>query len=124
MDLAAASAKLARSPVVGLIGLLLPEDVAGSLTEIGDERQLALSRRVRRGLRRAGRDPDPARLRPKAVRRYCAIIGCQLSQRDRLTTDLAQQLVERSRASLRQLPVDEVQARGGRHARGATAADG
>ena len=110
--------------VVGLAGVFYRRGVAGSLSEVGDDRQLDFIDAFAAIFAELAADPDGPRFRPKAVRGYCTLADYHLSRRDRLTSGLAHKLVERSRASLAQLPADEVRDGGGRDARGPTAADG
>ena len=94
--------------VVGLAGVFYRRGVAGSLSEVGDDRQLDFIDAFAAIFAELASDADGPRFRPKAVRGYCTLVDYHLSRRDRLTPGLAQQLVERSRASLGQLPADEV----------------
>ena len=110
--------------VVGLAGVFYRRGVGGSLSEVGDDRQLDFIDAFAEIFAELAADPDGDRFRPKAVRGYCTLVDYHLSRRDRLTSGLAERLVERVGRRSRQLPADEVQDGGGRHARGATAADG
>ncbi len=94
--------------VVGLAGVFYRRGVAGSLSEVGDDRQLDFIDAFAAIFTELAADPDGPRFRPKAVRGYCTLVDYHLSRRDRLTSGLAHKLVERSRASLAQLPADEV----------------
>jgi glycosyltransferase involved in cell wall biosynthesis len=96
--------------VVGLAGLFYRRGLAGSLSEVADDRQLDFIDAFAAIFAELAADPEGARFRPKAVRGYCTLVDYHLSRQDRLTPGLASRLVERCRASLRQLPADEVQA--------------
>lgn len=61
--------------VTGLLGVFYRRGVASSLTQIGDVRQLDFIRAFDEVVAGAAEDADAARLLPKAVRTYCAIIS-------------------------------------------------
>ena len=96
--------------VVGMIGIFYRQGVANSLTQVGDERQLDFIDAFEQIFAELSGDPERDRFMPKAVRTYCSIINHHLSLRDRLTPTLSAHLVERSRASIGQLPAGEVKA--------------
>lgn len=96
--------------VIGMIGIFYRQGVANSLTQVGDERQLDFIDAFEELFAELETDRDAARFRPKALRTYCAVINHHLTLRDRLTPALGNRLVERSRASLAQLPAREVRA--------------
>jgi glycosyltransferase involved in cell wall biosynthesis len=94
--------------VVGMIGIFYRQGVANSLTQVGDERQLDFIDAFEQIFAELYDDPEGDRFMPKAIRTYCSIINHHLSLRDRLTRKLSAHLVERSRASLSQLPAGNV----------------
>jgi glycosyltransferase involved in cell wall biosynthesis len=90
--------------VVGLLGLHYRRNIATSLTQIADDRQLdflpAFDQIV--ALVRADRDADA--LLPKAIRSYCAVMLHHLGRLDRFEPALAAQLVAGCREALHRLP--------------------
>ncbi|PJE96780.1 glycosyl transferase [Streptomyces carminius] len=89
--------------VVGLTGIFYRRGVAGSLTRIGDERQLDFIPAFDLLVEETSRDPDAAALLPKAVRTYCAVLHHHLTG-DRFEPRLARTLRARCAAALRRLP--------------------
>jgi len=96
--------------VVGLAGVFYRRGVSGSLSEVGDDRQLDFVDAFAAIFAELSQDPDGERFRPKAVRGFCTLVDFHLSRQDRLTPRVASRLVEHCRTTLRQLPADEVQA--------------
>ena len=94
--------------VVGLAGVFYRRGIAGSLSEVGDDRQLDFIDAFARIFAELADDPDGDRFRPKAVRSSCTLLDYHLSRRDRLAPSVAERLVERGRASLGRLPAPEV----------------
>lgn len=90
--------------VVGLLGVFYRRAVATSLTQIGDERQLAFIRSFDLVLDELAGDPDADRLMPKAVRTYCAIIHHHLGNIDRFEPAVARRLKALSAGALRRMP--------------------
>ncbi|GGO83282.1 glycosyltransferase family 2 protein [Wenjunlia tyrosinilytica] len=90
--------------VVGLFGIFYRRAVATSLTQIGDERQLAFIRSFDQVLDDVAKDPEADRLMPKAVRTYCAIINHHLSNIDRFEPAVARRLKSMSAQALRRMP--------------------
>jgi glycosyltransferase involved in cell wall biosynthesis len=92
--------------VVGLLGVFYRRAVATSLTQIGDERQLAFIRSFDLVLEGVAGDPDADRFLPKAVRTYCAIISHHLSNIERFEPAVARRLKTLSAQALRRMPQD------------------
>jgi hypothetical protein len=82
--------------------------VATSLTQIGDERQLAFIRSFDLVLADLYDDPDADRLLPKAVRTYCAIINHHLGNIDRFEPTVARKLKAMSADAMRRMPQDHL----------------
>lgn len=93
--------------VVGLTGVFYRRGVAGSLTRIGDERQLDFIPAYDRLVEETSRDRDAAALLPKAVRTYCAVVHHHLTS-DRFDAHVARTVRARCAAALRRLPDDLV----------------
>lgn len=91
--------------VVGLLGVFYRRGVASSLTQIGDVRQLDFIRAFDQVVAQTAEDPDAARLLPKAVRTYCAIISHHLTS-GRFEPHVARTLRAKSAAALKRLPAD------------------
>lgn len=89
-------------------GYFYRRDVAGSLTTIGDERQLHFFDAYDAVERDIDADPALERFRPKLVRSYVAIIAHHEEHRDRLHPVVHRRYVVRARARLRSLPQDLV----------------
>lgn len=97
--------------VTGLLGVFYLRGVASSLTQIGDVRQLDFIRAFDEVVAGAAEDADAARLLPKAVRTYCAIISHHLGSVERFEPAVARKLKAMSAAALRRMPqgaLDEV----------------
>lgn len=92
--------------VTGLLGVFYRRGVASSLTQIGDVRQLDFIRAFDEVLAGAAGDPDAARLVPKAVRTYCAIISHHLGSIERFEPAVARKLKAMSAAALGRMPQD------------------
>ncbi|MEO5877618.1 MAG: glycosyltransferase family 2 protein, partial [Streptosporangiaceae bacterium] len=86
--------------VVSLFGVFYRREVAGSLTQIGDERQLHFFDAFDLVLDELAGDPDGERFLSKAIRNYCAMMAFHLTGRDRLTAPLQRRLRARARATL------------------------
>jgi glycosyltransferase involved in cell wall biosynthesis len=95
--------------VVGLTGLFYRREVTGSLTDIGDERQLDFLDAYSILLDEVRRDPEADRFMPKAVRAFCAVIASHLERDRRFPRPLRAELHRRSAAALRAIPGDLVQ---------------
>ncbi|TDD41754.1 glycosyltransferase family 2 protein [Nonomuraea terrae] len=89
--------------VVSLAGVFYRRMVAGSLTQVGDERQLHFFD----AFELVFKDVDP-RFLPKAVRNFCALLGHHLELGDRFTPELRARFEERGAQMLRALPVELV----------------
>jgi glycosyltransferase involved in cell wall biosynthesis len=94
--------------VVSEAGYFYRREVAGSLTTIGDERQLHFFDAYDAVLRDLDADAALDRFRPKAVRSYVGIIAHHEHHRDRLHPAVHRRYVARARARLRSLPQDLV----------------
>ncbi|MEU7280188.1 glycosyltransferase family 2 protein [Streptomyces sp. NPDC045431] len=91
---------------VSTLGVFYRRGVSSSLTQIGDARQLDFLRAFDLVIEETAADPDSARLLPKAVRTYCAIIAHHVGSIDRFERPVARALRGRSAAALRRLPQD------------------
>jgi glycosyltransferase involved in cell wall biosynthesis len=94
--------------VVSLMGVFYRRGVAGSLTQIGDVRQLDFIRAFDQVIEETATDPDADRLLPKAVRTYCAIIAHHLSEIDKFEPGVAKQLRAMSAAAIKRMPQELV----------------
>ena len=95
--------------VIGLLGVFYRRDVTGSLTSIGDERQLHFFD----SLDLIGaelEDPDFAAYRPKYVRTYVGLIAHHEESRARLQPAVHKRFRDRARRTLGRLPADLVDA--------------
>ncbi|MFJ8546544.1 glycosyltransferase family 2 protein [Streptomyces sp. NPDC093586] len=92
--------------VTGLLGVFYRRGVASSLTQIGDVRQLDFIRAFDQVVAETAADTDAARLLPKAVRTYCAIISHHLGSIERFEPAVARRLKAMSAAALRRMPKD------------------
>ncbi|WP_306369798.1 glycosyltransferase family 2 protein [Nocardiopsis sp. CC223A] len=100
------AASYARVPV---IGVFYRRQVTGSLTQIGDERQLHFLDACDRIMAMAAADPESDRFLPKALRTYCALMLFQIDKRDRLPRHLQQELVTRCTEALRAFPAEHLE---------------
>lgn len=91
---------------VGLLGVYYRRGVASSLTQIGDVRQLDFIRAFDQVVEETSRDPEAARLLPKAVRTYCAIMAHHLGSIERFEPVVARKLRSLSSGALKRLPQD------------------
>jgi glycosyltransferase involved in cell wall biosynthesis len=96
--------------VVSEPGYFYRREVAGSLTTIGDERQLHFFDAYDAVEREIDGDPALERFRPKLVRSYVGIIAHHEEHRDRLHPAVHRRYVARARARLRSLPQELVTA--------------
>ncbi|MEU5099425.1 glycosyltransferase family 2 protein [Streptomyces sp. NPDC020996] len=92
--------------VVSLLGVFYRRGVASSLTQIGDARQLDFIRAFDQVIEETAADPDAARLLPKAVRTYCAIIDHHLSDEAKWEPAVARQLRSLAAAAMQRMPQD------------------
>ncbi|GAA3297581.1 glycosyltransferase family 2 protein [Streptomyces cinereospinus] len=92
--------------VVGLLGVFYRRGVAGSLTQIGDVRQLDFIRAFDQVVEETAADRDADRLLPKAVRTYCAIIAHHLSEIEKFEPSVARQLRIMAAAAIKRMPQD------------------
>ncbi|MEU6100944.1 glycosyltransferase family 2 protein [Streptomyces flaveolus] len=95
--------------VTGLLGVFYRRGVASSLTQIGDVRQLDFIRAFDQVVAETAADADAARLLPKAVRTYCAIISHHLGSIERFEPAVARKLKAMSAAALRRMPQDALE---------------
>ncbi|REE98385.1 glycosyltransferase family 2 protein [Thermomonospora umbrina] len=94
--------------VVSLFGVFYRREVAGSLTQIGDERQLHYFDAFDQVLADLADDPERDRFHLKALRTYCQMISFHLQQQSRLAPDLRRRQRERAVAFLRGLPHEDL----------------
>lgn len=92
--------------VVSLLGVFYRRGVAGSLTQIGDVRQLDFIRAFDQVVEETAADRDAAKLLPKAVRTYCAIIAHHLSGIEKFEPPVAKQLRVMAAAAIKRMPQD------------------
>ncbi|MGA4840005.1 glycosyltransferase family 2 protein [Streptomyces sp. G45] len=90
--------------VVSLLGVFYRRGVASSLTQIGDVRQLDFIKAFDQVVRETAEDREAARLLPKAVRTYCAIISHHLGSIERFEPAVAKKLKTLSAAALKRMP--------------------
>lgn len=90
--------------VVSIAGLFYRRSVSGSLTQIGDERQLHFFDAFDLVLSELVGDPKETQLIRKAVRTYCAIIAHHLAERERLSPSLRRRLRARARTTVEGFP--------------------
>ncbi|MBB5934828.1 glycosyltransferase family 2 protein [Streptomyces zagrosensis] len=90
--------------VLGMLGVFYRRGVASSLTQIGDVRQLDFIRAFDQVIEETARDKDAARLLPKAVRTYCAIISHHLGGIERFEPAVARKLRTMSAAAMKRMP--------------------
>ncbi|MEV7612346.1 glycosyltransferase family 2 protein [Streptomyces sp. NPDC089799] len=91
---------------VGLPGIFYRRGVSTSLTQIGDVRQLDFIRAFDQVITDTAADRDAAKLLPKAVRTYCAIIAHHIGSIERFEPDVAKKLRSMSAAALGRMPQD------------------
>ncbi|MEU7893846.1 glycosyltransferase family 2 protein [Nonomuraea sp. NPDC049152] len=89
--------------VVSLAGLFYRRGVSGSLTQIGDERQLHFFD----AFELVFEDLEPEFM-PKAVRNFCALFAHHLEIADRFTPELRHRFEARGAAMVRALPAELV----------------
>lgn len=89
--------------VVSLAGVFYRRQVSGSLTQVGDERQLHFFDAFELVLK----DVEPEFL-PKAVRNFCALLAHHLEIAGRFTPALRARFEERGAQMVRSLPADLV----------------
>ncbi|MEV0231310.1 glycosyltransferase family 2 protein [Nonomuraea sp. NPDC050786] len=89
--------------VVSLAGVFYRRMVSGSLTQVGDERQLHFFD----AFELVFKDLEPEFL-PKAVRNFCALLAHHLEIADRFTPALRARFEERGAHMVRALPADVV----------------
>lgn len=92
--------------VVGLLGVHYRRNIASSLTQLADERQFDFVKAFDQIVAQVQEDRDGARLLPKAVRSYCAVMLHHLGQLERYPPALAVELEGLCRAALRRLPAE------------------
>ncbi|MFE6776115.1 glycosyltransferase family 2 protein [Streptomyces sp. NPDC057702] len=90
--------------VLGTLGVFYRRGVASSLTQIGDVRQLDFIRAFDQVIEETSRDREAARLLPKAVRTYCAIISHHLGGIERFEPAVARKLRTMSAAAMKRMP--------------------
>ncbi|MFL1380171.1 MULTISPECIES: glycosyltransferase family 2 protein [unclassified Nocardiopsis] len=95
----------ARIPV---LGLFYRRGLAGSLTQIGDSRQLHFLDAFRTVLDDVLADREAERFLPKAVRTFCAILLNQAEKGDRLSPQDRKEMFSRGRELLTSLPAQHI----------------
>lgn len=91
--------------VTGLKGLFYRRNVEGSLTSIGDRRQLHFIDAFDRIIADLGKDPEAeSRYLHKAIRSYCAITAHHLRSDQRFTPELRMELRRAASAAIHRLP--------------------
>lgn len=93
--------RAASYAVVSLFGVCYRREVAGSLTKVGDARQLHFFDAFDKVLAELAEDPDRDRFAGKAVQTYSAMIAHHLAEQDRLAPPLRHRLRQRARTTLR-----------------------
>ncbi|MGW8360756.1 glycosyltransferase family 2 protein [Streptomyces wedmorensis] len=88
------------------LGVFYRRGVSTSLTQIGDVRQLDFIRAFDQVIEETAKDRDAARLLPKAVRTYCAVISHHIGSIERFEPEVARQLKAMSAGALRRMPQD------------------
>ncbi|MFG3355845.1 glycosyltransferase family 2 protein [Streptomyces sp. NPDC048001] len=96
--------------VVPLHGVFYRRGLAGSLTQIGDVRQLDFVRAFDQVLAELADDPERDVLMPKAVRGYCVVVAHHLRERQRFSRPVARELRTRVSAALRRIPAGVLEA--------------
>ncbi|WP_425247654.1 glycosyltransferase family 2 protein [Streptomyces sp. NEAU-NA10] len=94
--------------VAGLRGVFYRRGVAGSLTQIGDVRQLDFFRSFDLVLAELADDPEAGRLRRKALRNYCVVIAHQLLDRRRFERSVAAKLKRLAAEALGRMSEEEL----------------
>ncbi|GAA3750667.1 glycosyltransferase family 2 protein [Salinactinospora qingdaonensis] len=89
---------------VPLIGAFYRREVANSLTQVGDERQLQFFDAHDRIWRELDAIEDGERYLPKLIRTYCALIAFHLNRLDRFTPRLRRELKSQAARRLRDMP--------------------
>lgn len=87
-----------------LFGVFYRREVPGSLTQVGDRRQLHFFDAFDQIVDMAGTDRDADRYLPKALHTYCNMILFHLARKERLSATLQRTLMNRAAATLRKLP--------------------
>lgn len=96
--------------VVGLAGLFYRREVLGSLTRIGDERQLHFIDAFDLVVGEVCKEPEwERRFLHKALRSYCAITAHHLQTDERYQPELRATLRRRSADALRRLPAEPLE---------------
>jgi hypothetical protein len=96
--------------VASLHQIFYRRGVAGSLTQIGDVRQLDFVKAFDQVLAELADDPERDRLMPKAIRSYCVVIAHQLRDRQRFSRPVARELRSLTTGALRRMPGAELEA--------------
>lgn len=89
---------------VGLLGVFYRRGVAGSLTQIGDIRQLDFIRSFDQVLAETAEDPRAEEFLPKAVRTYCAIISHHAANTARFEPKVARRFRALSARAMDEMP--------------------
>ncbi|GAA3988911.1 glycosyltransferase family 2 protein [Thermobifida alba] len=89
---------------VPLVGVFYRREVAQSLTQVGDERQLQFFDAHDRIREELEAHPDGERYLPKLIRTYCALIAFHLDRAERLTPRVRRALRSRAVDTLSAMP--------------------
>lgn len=89
--------------VLPVLGHLYRRHVEGSLTQIGDERQLDYIRSFDIVLHEVAGDENAQHIMPKAVRSYCSVMMNHLHQENRLTPEVRGEHRRQARAALKRI---------------------
>ena len=87
-----------------LLGVFYRREVPGSLTQIGDQRQLHFFDAFDQVVDMVSADRDAHRYLPKALHTYCKIMHRHINRKQRLSPALQRTLMNRAAATLRKLP--------------------
>ena len=96
--------------VATLRGVFYRRGITGSLTQIGDARQLDFFRSFDLVLAELAGDPQEALLRPKAVRDYCTVIAHQLMSKGKFDRAVTGRLRSMAEAALGRFSEDDLRA--------------
>ncbi|MFI6287159.1 glycosyltransferase family 2 protein [Streptomyces sp. NPDC051018] len=91
---------------VSEMGMFYRRGVPTSLTQIGDMRQLDFTRAFDLIVEETAKDRDAAKLLPKVVRTYCALICFHLGRADQLEPKVARKLYAVTASALKRMPQD------------------
>ncbi|GAB3694304.1 glycosyltransferase family 2 protein [Nocardiopsis oceani] len=87
-----------------MLGVFYRREVPGSLTQVGDRRQLHFFDAFDQVVDMVSTDRDAHRYLPKALHTYCKIMHRHINRKQRLSPTLQRTLIDRAAATLRRLP--------------------